>query len=358
MLANELAEIEPDRVVVATTGGLDATNSVIEEVVRLFAVEHASVEVLEVPDGGIAGKGDEAVPERFHPATGFRARWQALSLIEGGNLLGAWGAVSHLAREPGQDWTKVIDWLRCFAASLPMPDNCDVLVLKHPRMAVRAALRVELALRAKDIPRAVHGTAAFFEAALWDCLYERVERSEDPKRRRYFRIKSGAVPSGDKLLRQGDGSDEDRKRPFELKDTIDGIAWYWIYDGDGGPAARLAKRFLGRRNLAAFDKALSRDIRALRNDVAHNEPTPELMDDARAQMQRAGLWSDRDTFLSQPLAQAVLAELGEPRPGDLLQDLLDQIRKRLIKFSARPDLEAGEQPGNGASQVSEGPDRG
>jgi len=34
-------------------------------------------------------------------------------------------------------------------------------------MAVRAALRVELALRAGDIPRAVHGTVAFFEAALW-----------------------------------------------------------------------------------------------------------------------------------------------------------------------------------------------
>lgn len=335
MLANELAEIKPSRMVVATTGGLDAMNSVIEEVVRLFAVGHASVEVLEVPDGGITGHDDEAVPERFHPATGFRARWQALSLIEGGNLLGAWGTVSHLAREPGQDWVRVIDWLRCFASSLPMPEDCDVLVLKHPRMAVRAALRAELALRAKDIPRAVHGTVAFFEAALWDSLYERVERSKDPERRRYFRIKSGDAPSGDKLLRQGDGSDEDRKRPFEFKDTTDGIVWYWIYDCDGGPAARLAKRFLQRKGLEEFNKALGSEIRKLRNDVAHNEPTPELMDDARARMRAVGLWSDQDTFLSEPLVQAVLRELGEPDPAKLLEKLLADLRQRLLAQDLR-----------------------
>ncbi|HLH72746.1 MAG TPA: hypothetical protein VKX96_05635 [Chloroflexota bacterium] len=61
-------------------------------------------------------------------------------------------------------------WLADFAASLPIPDECDIDLLKHPRMAVRAALRVELALLAGDIPRAVHGTVAFFEAAFWDWL--------------------------------------------------------------------------------------------------------------------------------------------------------------------------------------------
>jgi hypothetical protein len=62
----------------------------------------------------------------------------------------------------------VIKWLAHFAASLPLPTACDLAVLSHERMAVRAALRVELALRAGDIPRAVHGTVAFLEAALWD----------------------------------------------------------------------------------------------------------------------------------------------------------------------------------------------
>ncbi len=330
VLAAEFAEVKPDMVVAATTGGLAAANAVIEELVRLHAVGSASVQVVEVPDGALTAQHDRAVPERFHPAAGFRARWQALSLVEGGNLLGAWGAVSHLAAEPAQEWTKVIDWLRCFASSMPVPDACDIVALKHPRMAVRAALRVELALRAGDIPRAIHGTVAFFEAALWDGLKERVERSADPKRRRYFRIKSGKAPCGDKLLRQGDRSGEDRRRPFELKDKIDGVAWYWIYDGDGGPAARLAQCFLKRNALVAFDRALGSEIRALRNDVAHDEPTPELMNDARAQMRTAGLWSDKDTFLSQPCAQQVLQELGVQRPGALCDDLLRAVRHRLL----------------------------
>lgn len=65
---------------------------------------------------------------------------------------------------------------------------------------------------------------AFFEAALWDSLGGRIERCSDPKRRRYFKVKSGEAPAGDKLLRRGDGSHDDRKRPFELRDTFDGIA--------------------------------------------------------------------------------------------------------------------------------------
>ena len=206
-------------------------------------------------------------------------------------------------------------------------------MLKHPRMAARAALRVELALRANDVPRALHGTVAFFEAALWDGLNERVERSPDLHRRRYFKIKCGDNPSGDKLLRKGDGSGDDRKRPFELKETIDGIAWYWIYDGDGGPAARLAKYFLKRNALLAFDKALGSEIRALRNDVAHNEPTPSLMAEARDKMLEAKVWSDEDSFLTQPLVIDVLTELGVQQPDQLCNRLLSTVRERLITIA-------------------------
>ncbi|MBN2055216.1 hypothetical protein JW905_09860 [bacterium] len=138
------------------------------------------------------------------------------------------------------------------------------------------------------------------------------------------------TPSGDKLLRKKDHSNENRKHPFEWKDTRDGVDWYWIYDGDGGPAARLAMCFLKRDGLVSFDKALGSAVRALRNDVAHNEPTPELMDDARAQIRRERRWSDKDTFLSQPLVHAVLRELGVPVPGRLLADLLAAVRHRLV----------------------------
>jgi hypothetical protein len=325
------ASLKPDDLVfVATTGGLAAANELINELVRLHCVGGPTVTALEVPDGDRANQGDRAVEEKFHPAAGYRARWHALSLVEKGNLLGAWGAVSHLEGAPGQAWTQIIKWLAHFASSLPLPTSCDLAVLNHERLAVRAGLRVELALRAGDIPRAVHGTVAFFEAALWDRLGERIERSSDPKRRRFFKIKSGEAPTGDKLLRQGDGSNDDRKRPFELEDTVGGIDWYWVYDGDGGPGARIAKYFLQSEALTKFDVALGSSIRELRNDIAHNEPTPELMNDARTRMQKAALWSSTDTFLGQPLVQAVLEELGEAGPGDLLANLLVEVRRRLV----------------------------
>lgn len=340
------ANLKPDdRVFVATTGGLAAANELINELVRLHTVSGPTVTALEVPDGDRARQDDRAVEEKFHPAAGYRARWHALSLVETGNLLGAWGAVSHLKGAPGQEWTQVINWLAHFASSLPLPTGCDLAVLSHQRMAVRAALRVELSLRARDISRAVHGTVAFFEAALWDALGERIERSSEPKKRRFFKVKSADAPTGEKLLRRGDGSDEDRKRPFELKDTVDGVAWYWVYDGDGGPGARLAKYFLQSEALTKFDAALGSNIRELRNDVAHDEPTPELMDDARGRMQAAALWSNTDTFLSQPLAQGVLSELGESEPGKLLENLLAEVRRRLVAPLRADTLDSAQPAG-------------
>lgn len=336
---NTIEAASPSRIVVATTGGFPVVGNLVEEIVRLHAP--VEVEALEVADGANADPPatDRAVTRTSvpEPLTSFQARRRVLELVRGGNLLGAWAVAEPLHGDASERrWTQTVEWLARFASSLPMPDDCDVLLLKHPRMAVRAALRVELALRAGDIPRAIQGTVAFFEAALWDGLNERVERSEDPNRRRYFRFKNGEAPSCDKLLRKGDGSAEDRKRPFELKDTIDGVSWYWIHDGDGGPAARLAKRFLKRDSLVAFDGALGSEVRALRNDVAHNEPTPELMVDARSQMRRANLWSDTDRFLSQPLAQTVLRELGVASPDKLAVALIEEVRERLLHRDLAP----------------------
>jgi hypothetical protein len=78
--------------------------------------------------------------------------------------------------------------------------------------------------------------------------------------------------------------------------------------------------------LDAIDK-----VKALRNDVAHNEPTPALMDDARGRMQAAALWSTADTFLSQQLVRDVLFDLGEPEPIRLLENLLVEVRKRIVR---------------------------
>jgi len=83
-----------------------------------------------------------------------------------------------------------------------------------------------------------------------------------------------------------------------------------------------------KKLLDAIDK-----VKALRNDVAHNEPTPDLMNDARCRMRTATLWSQTDTFLSQPIVQAVLKVLGEQHPESLCTDLMADVRSRLVDVS-------------------------
>ncbi len=317
------------RVVVASTGGMPEIKALVKELVRLHAPAGIEPDEVEVDDGARNnGQPDKVVSrKRVDPIEPIRLRKQALALIEKGNFIGAWGAVQHLDAQ-ANPWRLVVEWLYHFAASLPMPAECDIEVLKHQRLAVRAGLRVELALRAGDIPRAVHGTVAFFEAALWDGLGERVERSPDPARRRFFKVKNGEAPTGDRLLRRNDDSDEDRKRPFIPKEKVDGTDWFWI-DDTKVCAIQLAKYYLKLDGLTKLGQALDK-LRELRDDVAHNEPTPELMEDARKRMRDAKLWSSDDTFLNQPLVCDVMKELGEPEPENLLLDLLTEVRRRLV----------------------------
>ena len=325
-IAGAIDKVRPTEIFAATTGGLAAANAVIEELVRLYAVSSGAGEkVLEVPDAALANRVDRAVEEKFHPAAGYRARWQALSLIQKGNLLAAWGAVEHIKDAPGQEWTNVVEWLARFASSLPMPTECDIPILKHERMAVRAALRVELALRAGDIPRAVHGTVAFFEAALWDWLRQRDFTSDDGA--------SGSLEQGVTFSQAPTG--EKQKRFRRLK--YNGTEVWKINDFKEGVQAWLD--VLNKPALRDLQSALSDDIRALRNDVAHNEPTPQIMDGARDQMQHAQLWStDRPPkFLSQPLVQDVLKELGIDQPDPLCETLLATVRDRLLPSSQSAD---------------------
>jgi hypothetical protein len=317
----------PERIVVATTGGLQVVANLVEEIVRLHAPTTTSVDLLEVADGARANPptADHAVPRSStpDPLVSYQARRRALELVEKGSLLGAWAVAQPLHDdEVERKWTQVMEWLARFASSLPMPSTCDIPVLTHPRMAIRAALRVELALRAGDIPRAIHATVAFFEAALWDGLGEHIERH--PEESRQFKVRPS--PDAD-LVRNG--SDEDRKRPFKRVEAAGETDWYRIYD-DATCANRLAKRYLKRDALTNLGLAVSGKVRDLRNDVAHNEPTPALMDDARRRMVESSLWSSDDAFLAQPLVRSVLCELGEQHTEHLVHDLLAAIRVRLL----------------------------
>jgi len=332
-----LAGSEANRVVLATPGGIPEIKALVKEVVRLHAPKDAPKdaypELLEVDDGA---RHDPPRPDRAisrlesDPIESYRARRHALDLIERGNLLGAWGAVRHLHDDENERrWTRVIEWLACFSSSLPMPEDCDLSVLTHRLMAVRAALRVELALRAEDIPRAVHGSVAFFEAAMWDHLGKHAARHPDGKR--LFKLD----PKHEDLVRRKEScqttkAKEDRNRPFILQKTIDGTSWYWI-DDTAICAIRIAKSYLELDGLTKLGQAVSSDIRELRNDVAHNEPTWELMKDARRRMTKASLWSEGGTFLTQPLVQDVLRELDERNPADLCADLISAVRSRLLE---------------------------
>ena len=320
----------PDQIIVAATGGMDNVNTLVEEVVQLHAGRGVKVDRLEVADGTTSNppardkaESRTSTPE---PAESFRARRHALKLIERGNFLAAWGAVLHLNHdEVERRWTRVVEWLYLFAASLPLPPECDIPVLKHGSMAVRAALRVELALRSGDIPRAVHGTVAFFESALWDHLYSRCAKTNPAPGRRLFQLQ----PAPPENLIRSDKVKEskNRKRPFEPK-VEDGETWYVIHDDDVC-AIYLAQDYLENCNLTRLAQTISK-VRELRNDVAHNEPTPALMAEARARMTKENLWSGDDRFLTQPLVQSILRELGEHEPNSLCGDLVTAVRSRLL----------------------------
>lgn len=328
--------VKPSRVVIAAKGGFPTVTNLVEAIVRLFA--SVPVEALEVPDGTKASPptADRAVSRTSvpEPIASYQARRTALVLIAKGNLLGAWAIAEPLHTDDiERHWTQVIEWLARFASSLPIPKACDIRVLSHARMAVRAALRVELALRAGDIPGAVHRTVAFFEAALWDYLGEKTSRHAT---RRQFKFHE---PPAAELVRERDASrlcehskakqQEDRKRPFCFEEAADGADWYRIDDSEIC-AIQIATRYLRLDSLAKLGQAMDRDIRELRNDVAHTEPTSALMDNARHRMQKASLWSSSDTFLSQPLVQDALRELGESHPEALCDELLDRVRRRLL----------------------------
>jgi|GEM_PF-621174 len=342
---------KPTRIVVSATGGFPVVTNLVEKIVSLYVLgtPTATIVRLEVADGALEKPPavDRAVEctSASEPTLSFQARRQVIELVEKGNLLGAWAVAQPLDEDKTERyWTQVIHWLALFASSLPMEEDCDIPVLTHRNMAVRNALRVEFALRAGDIPRAVHGTVAFFEAALWDNLYKHVERSSDPGRRKFYRFKTGAAPLEHKLRRTGrPDCRNDRKRPFECKETIDGIDWYWIYD-DRACSGNLVKYFLKSDALKNYNKALgtqdqnsrsySGDIRDLRNDVAHEEPTPELMRDAAILMRKAKLWSESGSFLRQPLVQFVFEELDVSGSGELLEKLLTEMRERLIQHGS------------------------
>lgn len=325
VVAEVIRKYQPDCIVIAATGGFPHVCDLVEEVVRLHARGRIRVEVVEVPDGAKAypPDPDRAVSRQpvFNPVEVYRAKRYALHLIEKGNLIAAWGAVQQLdGDEVNRQWTRVIEWLYCFAASLPLPEKCDIDLLRHQSMALRAALRVELALRADDIPRAVHGTVSFFEAAIWDHLYQKHIKNVHPTKPRLYQIE----PLPPEFLLRG------HHNPFTFDCEDGGVRWYRIHVTHRA-LFRLASEYLCLNDLTKFGITLSDEVRNLRHDVAHNEPTPSLMAKSIDTLRQAGIWSKDKQFLTQPLTRGVLQEIGIENPGVLCDELIKEVRDRLLK---------------------------
>jgi hypothetical protein len=308
-----------DQIVVSATGGAASVASLVEEIVRLYAPQHCRVDSLEVSDGArnTPPTHDRAVSRRIvpEPAESYRVRTHVLNLVTQGNLLGAWGACQHLhAHDSEREWTDIVMWLSQFAASLPIAPQCDLPLMGHPLLSARSAIRVELALRNGDVPRAIHGTVSFFEAAIWDWL-------------RHHHIKSDGMDGTDRVFEldpipvlRGDNN------PFRA-----GSQNRYKISNFGKRSLRIVREYCrSATNLNHLANAVS-TVQELRNEVAHSEPKPEVIDDAKKQMVAANLWSSYNTFLSQPLVQDVLRDLQEPHPERLCDDLVGSVRDRLLR---------------------------
>jgi hypothetical protein len=322
-----IEDAKPTAILIAANSGLPTVASLVDQIARLRAGE-IPVVTLHVPDASRTGGDglDRAVAPAPSPHASYEARRHALELIRGGHLLAGWGAVRHLHCDPVERrWTSRVEWLYLWASSLPLPRECDLELLKHPRTAVQAALRVELALRAEDVPAAVHGTVAFFEAALWDHLESHLQPHPDR-----CRLYSVDPPPPANLIRTGSPKD-DLKQPFETDTGTSekgSETWYRVHDDDVC-AVRLAKHYLNKPDLLRLGQAVSK-VRLLRNDVAHDVPTPERMAEARQRMQDAQLWSDGGRFLCQDLVTRALAELGVEEPTRLADQLQQAVAAELL----------------------------
>jgi hypothetical protein len=312
-----------EEVVLSLEGGIPKANRLIEEITRFHTTK--PIDLLHIPDVLREGapQRDKAYSRKSlpEPEEHYKAWRYALELIERGNFLGAWGAVQHLTKSSCLDHrTKVIKWLADFASSLPL-EECEIEVLCHSRRAVRSALRVEMALRSGDIPRAAHGTVAFFESAFWDHIDEYDFASEGVTRKSGKEVEFSSCPT-----------DEQKKR-FEKRKHDDK---YQINDFSKGIKAWCKK--LNKEDLTNFQKSLNREIKDLRDDFAHNEPTIKKMNTAKEKMQGRHLWSNTDEFISQPLVQNVLRELGVESPENLWTDLMQEVRERLTRGEYKESL--------------------
>jgi hypothetical protein len=321
------------QVVLAATGGITAVSALVPELVRL----HSDLPILEleVADAAMGAEPglDQAVRRAppTDPAAVAAAQRHALELARAGNFIAALGAVEHLRKEnvlPPR--LRCIEWIYQWASSLPIDDECDLSLLHARPRAAHAAVRVELALRCGDLPRALQGTVAFFEAAVWDHLERYITKERPP-----------APSDGHRSFELSVAPPANLKEMKPLKNDPSAYA----IQNFGKKSLKIVEQYLHLNDqsehkrvtaaLLAFGRVLPGALE-LRNQVAHGEPTREKLRGASAEMCLLGLWLPQDEaqgkplrFLSHPMVQQILQVLGIDHPDQLCETLLRQVSARV-----------------------------
>lgn len=341
---------------VAAIGGFPRIRELVTELVRLHAGARAICE-LDVADRSKVRPTDPrdlaSQPSstahldvalerhRLDPTELVAARRHALTLVERGNFVAAWGAVAHLEHEPScQRWVQVIKTLFLWACSLPMDAGHGLPLPSLEQRAASAALRTEAALRCEDWPRAILGTYATFEAAVWDQLYQHhIDGTVYHEGKLLFRLRH-ALPAS-----WVDPDDQKPKHaPIKLQQTAaDGTSYYSI-ECYSDKASKILKEHLERAipNTCAALLALAHPIRQTsnaRNLVAHGEPNREKLEAAKLAFTRQHLWTPSSAaspktgtlrFMSSPLVSSALTELGITNPESLFDRLVAAVRESLL----------------------------
>ncbi len=318
-----------DVVVVAALGGLPKVQTLVLELARLRAGPRECRE-LDAPDA----PGEEAeraiqCTETTDPSSVIAATRHALQLVERGDFIAAWGAVSHL--DERQQVSPVFRWLYEWATSMPhAPEQAPPPGFPLPRgdqRALAAALRVELALLRGDTAHAIQKTFAFFEAAIWDVLHrDYIRDAKEIKERVAFTMLPEPTPSQMKKFRDAFDLVPSEPRHTFVKNYGNGafaICKHYIAELQPGSATATSL-------LALADKVSK--IQRLRNMFAHSEPHRDRLGRAQDKLQQHRLWSEkqRPSITTQALFQDVLAALGAPPLAEFLEELLAATRRHAL----------------------------
>lgn len=341
-IAQHLSQTSDD-VVIAVLGGHPIIREVVDELVPLHArgrqVLHLRLPDLSrttptTPSSEAASFSYLEKPARYTPSSPsatISARRHALTLVEKGNFVAAWGSVAHLEQEPScQRWVSALRWLYQWATSQPIDEACNVPIISEITGAAAVALRVEQALVNGELHRAIANTSAFFEELAWTHLRSGYLADSGQ------RTNNGAplyIVTPEPERSKGFPQQGQPRRVCNFGDGHQDILKYLI---DKSELARRHTPGIFATQALELLAPMTEDVQSARNNTAHSEPDRDQLRAATATFRDLGLWTADNHFLSAPLISAALREIGTPDPESLFDRLVAAIRARLLALDPPP----------------------